>query len=513
MTQRALGKMVVGNMLATAAVRYADREAFYCSSTQRRFSFRQTNERCNRLAHGLSGLGLRKGDVVAFLSSNRVEIVEIYFALAKAGLVGIPLNYRLAPAEMILLMREIGARALLAERRFGEVMGLVERELPGIEHRVSFGDGPAGSGHDYESLLAQSACTEPDVEVEEADPYYFNLTSGTTGVPKCYQISQYNNATLSPMFEAMDLSRRDVVLSVFPMYGRVGFAWAGCSVMYGIRNVLANFEPDATLRLIHDERVTITNLVPTMAAMLLASPVLADVDLSSLRGLVFAGSLLPAPIREAAMARLCPHLYEYYGMQETGGLVVSTPEDRALRPDSIGRVILYAEVRVIGLDGQDVPALETGEIIGRSPGTVTMYHDNPAKTAETFKQGWVHTSDLGHFDAEGYLYINGRIKDLIVTGGQNVHAGEVEERILLHPGVAECAVIGLPHPKWGEGVTAVVVARAGQVLQASEIEALCRQHLAGFKVPKTILLQTEPLPRTATGKVQKFRLVERYGAA
>lgn len=511
MTERALGKMLVGNLIATAAIRYPNQEAFYCTSTQRRFSFSQTNERCNRLANGLQAMGLRKGDVVAFLSSNRAEIVEIYFALAKTGLIGIPLNYRLAPAEMNSLMKELGAKALIAERRFMAALTLTTSALPQLAHQISFGEGAAGLAQDYESLLAQSASVEPDIEVQESDPYYFNLTSGTTGVPKCYQISQYNNSTIGPFFSSLELSRRDVVLSVFPMFGRVGFGWAACSVMFGIRNVLANFEPETALRLIHDEHVTITNLVPTMAAMLLGLPSLPNYDLSSLRALVFAGSLLPAPIRESSQARLCPKIYEYYGMQETAALVVSTPEDRAQFPESVGRPFLFSEVRVVGLDGKSVPNGETGEVIGRSPGTVTMYHDNPAKTAETFKDGWVHTGDLGRMNAEGYLFISGRTKDLIVTGGQNVHAGEVEERILMHPGVVECAVIGLPDEKWGEGVTAVVVAKQGQALDPDEIMAMCREHLAGFKAPKRILLQAEPLPRTATGKVQKFLLVERYG--
>lgn len=511
MTERALGKMVVGNLIGTAALRFADREAFYCSSTQRRFNFGQTNERCNRLAHGLIGMGLRKGDVVAFLSSNRVEIVEIYFALAKTGLVGIPLNYRLAPNETITLMRELGAKTLIAERRFAQALPMAVGDLPQLLHRISFGEGSTGPEYEYELLLAQSAAGEPDIDVQESDPYYFNLTSGTTGVPKCYQISHYNNSTLGPFFDAMDVSRRDAVLSVFPMFGRVGFAWAACSVMYGMRNVLANFDPQSALRLIQDERVTITNLVPTMAAMLMAVPTLADYDLSSMRALVFAGSLLPAPIREAAKAKLCSQIYEYYGMQETSALVLSTPEDRLCRPDSVGRAFMFTEVRVIRPDGADAAPGEIGEIIGRSPGTVTMYHDNPAKTAETFKQGWLHTGDLGRMDAQGYLFISGRTKDLIVTGGQNVHAGEVEERILMHPGVAECAVIGLPDEKWGEGVTAVVVTKQGQILDPDDIVAMCREQLAGFKTPKRILLQTEPLPRTATGKVQKFLLVERYG--
>lgn len=510
MTQRpSLGKMVVGNILTTAALRYAEKEAFYCSSTGRRFTFRQTNERSNRLANALAGLGLVKGDKVAFLVSNQVEIVEIYFALAKAGLVGIPLNYRLAPVEMISLMRDIGAKALIAEGRFDEAIRLAHRELPGVKHYVRCGAPSGAAAHDYETFLAEAAASEPETDVQEEDTFYFNLTSGTTGLPKCYSITHYNSAA-GQLFQTLDMSSRDVVLTVFPMFGRVGFGWAVCSVMYGIRNVLANFEPDATLALIESERVTTTNLVATMASMLLTAPSLSQRDLSSLRAIIFVGSLLPAPIREKSMERLCAGLYEYYGMQETGALVASTPEDRARRPDSVGRAILFSEIRVVDAEGKTVPPGENGAILGRSPGAVTAYFENPEKTAETFRDGWIHTGDLGSMDEEGYLYISGRLKEVIVTGGQNVHAGEVEELILSHPAVADCAVIGLPDPKWGEQVAAIVVLKDEHAATEEEIIAVCRGRLAGFKTPKQVRMQQDPLPRTPTGKVQKFILVERY---
>jgi fatty-acyl-CoA synthase len=199
-------------------------------------------------------------------------------------------------------------------------------------------------------------------------------------------------------------------------------------------------------------------------------------------------------------------------MQESGTLVVSTPEDRVRRPDSVGHPILFAEVLVVDAEGRDVAPGQTGAIIGRSPGTVSSYYNNPEKTAETFRDGWLHTGDLGRLDEEGYLFINGRLKDVIVTGGQNVHAGEVEEAILGCPGVADCAVIGLSDPLWGESVTAVVVGAEGAVVEADAVIQWCRKSLAGFKTPKKVLIQTEALPRTPTGKVQKFLLVERYDA-
>jgi len=513
MKSPALGQMRVGDLMASAAQRFGDREGFFCAPTGRRFGFSEANQRCNRLAHGLMGLKLRKGDRVAFLSTNRAEVVDIYFALAKTGLVGMPLNYRLAPVELVALMKEIDADALLFERRFAPVVELMRGELPGLRVQVAFGSGDGvddGAAHDYEALLEAADPGEPAVEVDEHDAYYFNLTSGTTGLPKCYLISQYNNSTLGSMFQAFDMSRRDVVLTLFPMFGRVGFAWLAGALMYGSRNVITNFEPAQALALIAAERVTITNLVPTMGAMLLAQPALADTDLRSLRAIVFAGSLLPPSVRDGVAGRICPHLYEYYGMQESGALVVSTPEDRARRPGSVGRPVLFAQVRVVDADGQDLPPGQAGAIIGRSPGTVSGYFNNPDKTAETFRDGWLHTGDLGRLDEEGYLSISGRLKDVIVTGGQNVHAGDVEAAILGCPGVAECAVIGLRDPLWGESVTAVVVCAEGTALDAAAVIGWCRQRLAGFKTPKRVLLQAEPLPRTATGKVQKFLLVERH---
>ena len=362
----------------------------------------------------------------------------------------------------------------------------------------------------YEALLAGASADEPVADLDEADPCYFNLTSGTTGLPKSYLLTQLNNSLIGRMFTSFDTTRNDVFLTVFPIFGRVGFAWTVGSIYFGVRNVLANFEPQETLRLIETERVTLLNLVATMTAMLLVSPRLASTDLSSLRAIVYAGSMLPAPIREQSMARLCPGLYEYYGMQETGVLVVSTPEERRARPDSVGRVQVFSEVRIVDGDARELPAGEIGEIIGRSPNSTTEYYDDPVRTAQTFRNGWIHTGDLGSMDEEGYLFIRGRIKDMIITGGQNVHSAEVEAVLLGHPGVADCAVIGLPDDVWGERVVAIVVPTEGVAVDEQSLSAHCRQSLAGFKTPTRFVFGSDPLPRTPTGKLQKFLLVERY---
>jgi fatty-acyl-CoA synthase len=509
---RALGKMVAGGILTSAALRFRDREAFLCAGTGRRFTFRQTNERCNRLANGLSGLGLRKPDVVAFLCNNRAELPEIYFALAKLGLIGIPLNYRLAAAEIVSLMQAMGAQAMLFETRFAAAAAQVHATLPAVKSFVAIGDGKTDWALSYEDLLAGASAVEPEVEVEEHDPFYFNLTSGTTGLPKSYTLTHFNNAAIGPMFEAFDTTSRDVFMTVFPAFGRVGYAWIAAGLLFGARNILMDFNPPETLRLIETEQVTILNLVATMGAMLLADPTLPNRNLKSLRGIVFAGSMFPAPLRARVAEKLCPTIYEYYGMQETGGLTVSTPEDRKRQPESVGLPMPFAEVQIERADGSRAAPGELGEILGRSPATVTHYFDNPEKSAETFRGGWVHTGDLGLMDEEGFLFIKGRLKDMIISGGQNVHAAEVEDTILSIPGVVDCAVFGLPDDMWGERVTVLIIRAKGDAdrLTAESVSDFCRQRLAGFKTPKTVLFEDEALPRTPTGKVQKFLLVERY---
>ena len=222
--------------------------------------------------------------------------------------------------------------------------------------------------------------------------------------------------------------------------------------------------------------------------------------------------MFPEPLRLRTAASLCPAIYEYYGMQETGTLTVSTPADRKRHPESIGAPLALSDVRIERPDGTLARPGELGEIVGRSPATCTGYFDNPQKSAETFRAGYVHTGDLGTMNEDGYVFTKGRLKDMIITGGQNVHAAEFEESLLAIPGVADCAVFGLPDEIWGERVAALIVKspNASEGLTVETIESACRERLGGFKIPRTILIQTEPLPRTPTGKVQKFLLVERF---
>lgn len=509
---RALGSMLPRGLVESAAVRYRDREAIFCTATGRRLTFGDINDRANRLGQALLGLGYRKGSAVGFLCSNRAEMADIYFALAKTGIVGIPLNYRLAPTEIVALLSSMGGVALIVESRFRAAAEKVREVLPSVRQFLWIGPDRPPWCIDYESLLEASPASEPVVDIDEADAYYFNLTSGTTGLPKSYVLTHFNAAAFGGFFAALDMRRSDVLLTVFPAFGRVGVGWLSAGFLYGIRNVLMNFDVAETLRVIEAEAVSVTNLVPTMAAMMLASEELTHRSMASLRAVIFAGSMLPAPIREQTMRRICPNLYEYYGMQETGALVVSDPDDRKLRPDSVGRVIAFSEVRIVTVDNRPAAVGEVGEVLGTSPAAATAYFHNEEKSAETFRDGWIYTGDLGRLDDEGYLYICGRKKDMIITGGQNGHAAEVEETLLSYGGVVDCAVIGLPDETWGECVAAVVVANAGASMELGSVQEFCRGRLAGFKIPRLLFVQSMPLPRTPTGKVQKFLLIEHYGA-
>jgi acyl-CoA synthetase (AMP-forming)/AMP-acid ligase II len=271
-----------------------------------------------------------------------------------------------------------------------------------------------------------------------------------------------------------------------------------------------NFNPQQVLEIIQAEKVTITNWVPTMASFICMVPDIAKYDLSSLRGVVFAGSPLPPKVYDDTREKICPHIYEYYGLQETGALVAMGPGEKLQAPRSVGRIIPFAEFRIVDGHGNDVPAGEVGEVIGRHPATTAGYFRNEEKTKEAFRDGWFHTGDLGRVDEQGFLYILGRTKDMIISGGQNVFAVDVENLLFTHPAVADCAVIGLPDDTWGEMVTAVIAKAAGAEASEDGIISFCKGKIAGFKVPKRVIWMDGAIPRTPTGKVLKYVLVEQF---
>ena len=510
MNQRATGSFVMGNYPKVAAARYGDKEAIYCVTTGKRLSFRELNQRCNALANGLLSLGLKKGDVTAFLSYNRAEIVETYFALAKTGVLGIPLNYRLSAGEIVELINFCDAENLIFDPSFSEIVSDIRQKLPGVKRYICMGNDIPDFATSYEELVAKSSVEEPDVEVSEEDSQYLNLTSGTTGLPKAYLLTHYNNAVAGPVMAAMhDVTYNDTILTVFPIYGRVGFAWSAMGVYTGARNVILQFDLGQMLEIIEKEKITVSNWVPTIASFVLSLPDLDKYDFSSLRALVFAAAPFPKTLQNQVKDRICPNIYEFYGLQESGILVNMGPGDKEKKPESVGTLYFGADVRIVDLSGNDVPTGEVGEIIGRGVAVTTGYYKNKEKTEEAFRDGWFYTGDLGRFDEDGFLYLAGRIKDMIISGGQNIFSVEVEEMLMTHNAVAQCAVIGLPDDTWGEMVTAVIVKWPGVEVTEDEVIAYGRDNIAHFKAPKKVIF-VDSLPMTPTGKVTKYVLVEEY---
>lgn len=504
---KALSTATIGNLLKSSAWRYADKEALFDVDNDRRLTYRQLNERVNRLANGITGLGAKKGDFISILLYNCSELAECYFAAAKSGTVAAPLVYRLSAREITSLVNLAGSGILIYDVKLKDKV--VKPDLVNIKHFICVG-GADEAAVPYDSLLQESSPGEPEVEVSEEDYVYLNYTSGTTGLPKAYLLNHYNNVSAGSLqFDLFRLSAEDVVATAFPAYGRVGFAWTVVGSMKGYKNVMMNFDPGKFMEVVQKEKVTFVNLVPTMAQMILAHPERSRYDFSSLRGIVYAAAPLPRVILENTWEHLCPNVFEYYGLQETAIMVLIDPANKRLKPDSVGCPVPGVEMRIVDDRGNDVPRGEIGEIVMKGPGATTGYYGQPDKTADAIKNGWFHSGDLGRLDGDNYLYIMGRKKDMIISGGQNIFAAEVEEAIMAHPGVLDCAVIGLPDDFWGEVVTAVVVSREGAALNEDGVIQHCRDSIAPFKAPKSVRF-ADVIPRNPTGKILKYVLVDRY---
>jgi acyl-CoA synthetase (AMP-forming)/AMP-acid ligase II len=499
----------LGMNVRNAARMFPKKEALIDAGKNKRYTYRELNDRVNSAANALLKIGVKKGEFIAVLAKNCSEFVELYYVAAKIGAIIAPLNYRLSPSELITLINYSDAKVLIFGEEYGGLANDLKEKIC-AEQFICIGSNASGRTVIYEDLATSYSNEEPDVEVSEHDYHNLRFTSGTTGLPKGYLLTQYMNSALLMLYHnALDYTSGDTVLVVFPLNGGVALAASAAAVYAKAQLVVMDYEPAKTLEVIEKEGVTLTNLVPTMAQMLLQHPNLKKHDLSSLRGIVFAGAPLPKSIMEGCWQHITPNVYEYYGLQETGILVAVTPEVKRQKAGSCGAPLPFVDLRIVDKNDNDVPAGNVGEVIARAPSTTAGYYKDEAKSKITFRNGWMHTGDLGQLDEDGYLTIVGRTKDMIITGGQNVFSVEVEETIFSHPKVLDCAVIGLPDEKWGEKVTAVIVPKPSVDIKDDEIIEYCNERIARLKVPKTIIF-TDTIPRTPTGKAQKFLLVGKY---
>jgi len=483
----------------------------------RETSYAALDRGASRVANALVAAGVRPGDRVCVADKGHDAFFELLFGIAKAGAVFTPVNWRLAPPELAYVIRDAGAPVLVVGHEFAEAVASVEGQLGKVRTILRFGSGPE-RWPAYESWRDAAADTDPRRDGAEDDTAWQLYTSGTTGHPKGAEITHRN------LFTTMEaglqgfggLAAGGVGLICMPLYHIGGAGYALCLFHAGMTLVVQRqFEPGETLRLLSQERVNHAFLVPAMLNFLLQHPDCARSDFSQLRTILYGASPIPEELLRQAIARFGCDFVQAYGLTETTGAVVllSSEEHRAGgdRLRSCGKPTFGTELRVVDGEGRECATREVGEIVVRGPAVMKGYWNLPDATRGAIRDGWFHTGDAGYFDEQGFLYIHDRVKDMIVSGGENIYPAEVESVLFAHPAVADAAVIGVPDSRWGEAVKGVVVLHPGASASAEEILAFCRGKIAGYKIPKSIDF-AEALPRNPTGKILRRELRERYWA-
>ena len=486
------------------AVRQADRSLTYA----------ELDERSSRLAQALRATGAGPGSRVAYLDRSAPEVVELLFAAAKVGAVLVPVNWRLAVPELRVVLEDARSPLLVVGSEFEEAAAEVVAAMTAPPRVVRV-------AADYEGWLHAHEPRDPGFRGEAGDVVLQLYTSGTTGVPKGVLTTHRNLAACAETSPYWQFDSETVSATPLPMFHIGGIGWTFLGLWNGATTILVrDFVPDVVLELLERERVTNAIFVPTMLQMLTAAPGAAARDYSALRSITYGASPITTRVLKAALRTFRCALYGVYGLTEsTGGVVQLEPEDheadgpREHLLRSVGRPLPWVELRVVDpASGTERASGEVGEVWLRAPNVTPGYFERPEETAAALTaDGWLRTGDGGYVDESGYLFLTDRIKDMIVSGGENVYPVEVEEALAAHPGVLDVAVIGVPDDRWVEAVSAVVVRRPGWEVTAEELVALARERLAGYKIPRSIEF-VDDLPRTPSGKVLKRELRERHAA-
>jgi fatty-acyl-CoA synthase len=504
--------MNVGSLLTMQTNKFPDRTALIHEN--KRFTYRQFNERSNRIAQALLSFGLQKGDRVATLLFNSPELVEVFMGAAKVGGVFTPINFRLAAEEVIYLVNHSDARIFAFGEEFFSLVGNIFPQLHKVERFISVGKAPFPRALEYEPLLLGSRDDEPRIAVSEEEECQMLYTSGTTGRPKGAVLTHGNVLwNLMNMLLAREDKEGESALISGPLYHAaalnnhflIRLALAGASVL------MRHFDPRRFMEIIEREKVNVISGAPAMFHLLLNLPEVEKYDTRSITRCTLGSSTLPDETKQKLL-KLFPNaggIYDVYGATEASPTVtVLKAADSFRKTACVGPAVLFLEVKIV--DGQDreVPRGEPGEIICRGPNVMKGYYKDPEGTAEALNGGWLHTGDIGRMDEEGFVYIVDRKKDMIISGGENIYPREIEELLYHHPKIREAAAVGIPDPLWGESVKVFVALKAGMTMSEEEVIEYCKAHLASYKKPKVVAF-VDSLPRNPSGKVLKNLLRER----
>jgi acyl-CoA synthetase (AMP-forming)/AMP-acid ligase II len=488
----------------------------------RSMTYRNWNDRSCRLANALLGSGLVKGDRVAILAYNCVEWMEIYVALAKAGLIAVPVNFRLVGPEIQYIVNDAGARAFIVQDDLLETVEAVRSDLTvDADKYLHFGRTKTPPGYQsYERLISRASASEPSLPVRSEDTWAFIYTSGTTGRPKG-AIRSHEDSALLALLTALDqgFTHNDTGLLVMPLCHSNSLWYATVLASCGASTVVydrKSFDPEHCLKTLSEEKLTFTSLVPTHYIMMMA---LSDVvwgkyAADSVTKLIISSALARKETKLAIMEHFPrSHLMEGYGSTEAGWVTLLRPDEQLSKLGSIGREITGSgRIKLLGSQGEEVADGQVGELYSRTPYAFRGYWNLPDQTASAFRGPYCSVGDMAWRDEEGYYYLADRKSNMIISGGENVYPAEVESLLGSHPKVKDVAVIGIPDDVWGEAVRAVVVLHDGQSATEDELLAWCRTRIAGYKRPKSVVfIREDQMPRSATGKILHRLLKERCG--
>jgi len=512
--------LLVHDFLRRAVDVYPDKTAIVDGPL--RFTYRDLQLRVNRLANALRTLGIGKGDRVCILSPNSHFFLESFYATSQIGAVLVPLNYRLVAADHEYILNHAGVRAVLVDAEYTDIVDSIRATLHTVEHWIvaQEGSGAPQGWTSWEMLLADADATPPPpVDLDENDLVSINYTSGTTARPKGVMLT-HRNCYLNAynMIVHLGIRHDDVELWTLPMFHCNG--WGGVYALTGVAGthvILRAIDAERIHALIAAEGVTFACMAPAVLRAILDYPDRAKHDIRTKPRFTVAGAPPPAAFIERLERDLGWSFLEIYGLTETAPLLTvnhpdfNTADDAWSQRARAGVPGIGVQLRVVDAEDNPVPKDDTtvGEIVARSNVVFAGYWEQPTETAAAIRDGWFHTGDLGVWDAHGSIHIVDRKKDVIISGGENISSPEIEDALYRHPAVEECAVIGVPDAKWGETPKALVVLRRNAAATEAELIEFCRAHLAHFKCPTSIELVAE-LPRTATGKLQKFKLREQY---
>lgn len=470
-------------------------------------TYEEMENRVNRLANALIGLGLKKGDHLIILAENSFKYMEVYFAAAKAGIVVTPLNFRLSDEELIYIINDCEATLFFVGEGYEERALRLKKDLKRVIHWISMDKELSGYLF-YEKFIKNVSDVYPMVDVDENDLAILMYTGGTTGLPKGVMLSHRNIMTaMYGLIIGHSFTFKDITCFVLPLF-HISLWPVLCLLMVGGKVVILR-RPDIgeILRAVQEEKCTHIVLVPTLLAWLVDDPRSNEFDLSSLRLITYAGSPMPIEVLKKCIKKFGYIFTQGYGLTEAAPIVsILFKEDHVLEGPkaklltSAGKAGLPVEVRVV--DENDIPLKpsEIGEIVVRGKNVMIGYWKNPELTNKTLRGGWLHTGDMGMIDEDGYIYLLDRKADMIITGGENVYPQEVENILYTHPAIKECAVVSAPDDRWGERVQAVVVLKEGLKVTEEELIKYCKGKLAGYKCPKKIEFWNE-LPKTSIGKI------------